>query len=317
MLQSDNLMATTKKRSVVVGLLSEQQEFQRLQAEDALRAAGGVGLGVDVVYADNSAILQIQQLYKFIHAPQEQRPYAIIVETVGEGLERLARAATAAGIGWVLINRDVKYLDALRAEHPEVPIAAVSTDQEEVGRIQARQFRALVPSGRGVVLYVQGPADTSAAQLRLKGARAGLEGTEIDLRVLDGIWTEASGEQAVRAWLRLKSSEGASPAVIGCQNDSMAVGARRAVEASSRRQELARVPLTGCDGLPEGGQRLVSVQQLAATVVIPSNTGPAIEMLARTLAGKPASGLRLKPQSFPPEDEIARRGSLRRTALPS
>jgi ribose transport system substrate-binding protein len=295
---------------LVLALLSEQQEFQRQQAQDALRTAAANGFALQVVYADNSAILQIQQLYKAIHAPPADRPYAIVVETVvGEGLERVARAATAAGIGWVLINRSVGYVDELRGSHPGVPIFEVGTDQEEVGRIQARQFRVLIPSGKGMVLYIQGPADTHAASGRLKGAREGLEGTGIELRVLDGIWTEASGEQAIVAWLRLKTSEGVSPDVIGCQNDSMAVGARRAIESSIRRQELARVPLTGCDGLPEGGQRLVSMRQLAATVVIPSNTGPAIERLARARkTGEEAPPrLVLTPRSFPPEGEIGRK----------
>jgi ribose transport system substrate-binding protein len=305
-------MSEAGRGRLLLALLSEQQEFQKLQAQDALRTAAGTGFALQVVYADNSAILQIQQLYKAIHAPPEERPNAIIVETVvGEGLERVARAATGAGIGWVLINRAVGYLDALRGSHTGIAIFEVGTDQEEVGRIQARQFRALMPSEKGMVLYVQGPADTSAASERLKGAREGLAGTGIELRVLDGVWTEDSGERAVGGWLRLKTSEGVSPGVIGCQNDSMAVGARRAIESSIRRHELAPVPLTGCDGLPEGGQRLVTMRQLAATVVIPANTGPAIELLARTrkTGERAPARLVLTPRSFPPEGEIGRKGS--------
>jgi ribose transport system substrate-binding protein len=300
-------MSEAGRGRLLLALLSEQQEFQKLQAQDALRTAAGTGFALQLVYADNNAVLQIQQLYKAIHAPPEERPQAIIVETVvGEGLERVARAATAAGIGWVLINRAVAYLDALRGLHPEIAIFETGTDQEEVGRIQARQFRALVRSEKGMVLYIQGPADTSAASGRLKGTREGLAGTGIELRVLDGIWTEASGERALEGWLRLKTSEGVTPDVIGCQNDSMAVGARRAIESSLRRHELARVPLTGCDGLPEGGQRLVTLRQLAATVVIPSNTGPAIELLARTskTGERAPARLVLSPRSFPPEGEI-------------
>ena len=43
------------------------------------------------------------------------------------------------------------------------------------------------------------------------------------------------------------------------------------------------MPVTGCDGLKDGGQRLVDVKQLAATVITRSNTGPALELLARHL----------------------------------
>jgi len=304
-----------EKPRVVVGLLAEDQEFQRMQAEDARTAAAHAGFEAQILFAENSAILQIQQLYKVIHVPEAQRPKAIIVETVvGEGLERVALAAARAGIGWVLINRKVGYIEAMRREYPSLPIATVGTDQVEIGRIQARQFQALIPSARGLVLYVQGPTDTSAAQERLQGAREALAGIRIDLKVVDGLWTEASGEQAILRWLRLKSSEELRPDLVGCQNDAMAVGARRALEGWKARPELAKVPLTGCDGLPEGGQRLVSMGQLAATVVTPSNTGPAIELVARALrtGQAPATETLLKPVSYPAEGELARRVQSRR-----
>jgi ABC-type sugar transport system substrate-binding protein len=301
-----------QKPLLTVSLLAEDQEFQRMQAEDARSVGGRAGFDVQVVFSENSAILQIQQLYKVIHAPEDQRPKAIVVETVvGEGLERVARAAAKAGIGWVLINRKVGYLTGLRSEHPTLPIAAVSTDQEEVGRIQARQFLALAPSAKGLVLYLQGPPDTSAAQDRLRGAEKGLEASQVEMKVIDGQWTEASGEQAVQRWLRLKSSEGLRPFVVGCQNDAMAVGARRALASVKERPELARVPLTGSDGLPDGGQRLVNAGQLAATVIAPSNTGPAIDLVARAIrtGQAPPPEVLLKPVSYPPEGELARRAA--------
>jgi len=304
-----------ERQKILVALLVEEQEFQRLQADDARLAASHVGFDADVVFAENSAILQIQQLYKVIHAPQEKRPKAIIVETVvGEGLERVARAATRAGIGWVLVNRRVSYLDSLRREFPALPIASVSTDQVEIGRIQARQFRALIPSARGVVLYIQGPSDTSAAQDRLKGAQEGLAGTQIELKLVDGQWTEESGEQGVERWLRLKKMEEVRFDIVGCQNDAMAVGAKRALQALTERPDLAKLPFTGCDGLPEGGQRLVNMGQLAATVIAPSNTGPAVELVARVFktGTPPPSEVLLQPSSYPAEQELGRRRAARR-----
>src|SRR5512139_436936 len=145
---------------VVVGLLSDAQEFQLMQAADAREAGARAGLAVEVVFADNNAVQQIHQLFRYIHVPQDERPAAIVVETVtGEGLERVARNAVAAGIGWVLLNRQVPYVEALRQAYPGLAIANVTVDQEEVGQIQGRQLRALLPQG-GSVLYVQGPSDT-------------------------------------------------------------------------------------------------------------------------------------------------------------
>jgi ABC-type sugar transport system substrate-binding protein len=292
------------KKRLVASFLSEDQEFQVMQAADAKLAAERAGLDLEVVYADNNAVLQIQQLFRFVHAPEAERPAAIIVETVvGEGLERVARNAARVGIGWVLLNRRVAYLESLRQEWPRLPISMVGTNQLEVGRIQGRQFRALLPKG-GSVLYVQGPADTSAARERLEGMQESIAGTRIETKVLYGEWTEGSATKAVVAWLRLKTSEGFHPALVGAQNDAMAIGARKALIA--QRQEWSRLPFTGCDGLPEGGQRLVDVKLLAATVIVPSNAGPAVDLVARFLKGEPAPPeIVLSPSSYPPEPRLA------------
>jgi ABC-type sugar transport system substrate-binding protein len=299
------------KHKILVSLLSDGQEFQVLQAQDARASAARLGLAVEIVFAENNSVLQIQQLFRALHAPEGERPRAIVVETVvGEGLERVARNAAQAGVGWVLLNRHVPYLEELRARHASVPIFAIGTDQEEVGRIQARHFRAFLPAG-GLVLYIQGPVDTSAARERLSGAQQGLAGSGIELRVLEGLWTEQSGEQAVTRWFRLKSNEPVRVDLIGCQNDAMAVGARHAIEAvpdEARRKAWSSLPVTGCDGLPEGGQRLVDLRKLAATVICPSNAGPALDALAAAFATNrmPEAKIVLAPASYPAEASLAR-----------
>lgn len=295
------------KQTVVVALLSADQEFQRLQAEDARGAASASGLRTEVVFADDSAIIQIQQLYKFVHRPPAERPLAIVVETVtGEGLERVARAAVQAGIGWLIVNRRVPYLETLRREFPALPIGAITTDQIEVGRIQARQILSLLPHGRRNVLYVQGPPDTSAAKERLQGAQEGLQASSAQLRLAEGLWTEASGQHVVERWLKMNTSEEVRPDVVACQNDAMAVGARKALRARRDIPELAHVPVTGVDGLVQGGRALVDAGELAATVVAPSNGGPALHLLAQFVStgrALPAQTV-LKPASYPTEGAL-------------
>ena len=175
----------------------------------------------------------------------------------------------------------------------------------EVGRIQGRQFRVLLPKG-GALLYLQGPPDTSAAQERFQGMSEATEGAGFDVKVLSGQWTEASAEKAIQGWLRLRTSEGAAPQLVCSQNDAMAVGARRVLLAHG--PEWASVPFTGCDGLPGGGQKLVRERVLAATVVTPSNGGPAVDLVAAALeTGEPSPAqLVLAPRSFPPEAELTR-----------
>lgn len=289
---------------VLASFLSRDQEFQVLQAKDAEQAAARHGLELEVLFADNNAIEQIQQLFRQIYLLPEQRPAAIVVETVtGEGLERVARNAAQAGIGWVLLNRRVAYVEELRSAYPGLPISSVGTDQVEVGRLQGLQFRALLPGG-GSVLYLQGPPDTSVARERLEGMQESVRGAGVEVKVLTGQWTEASAEKVVQSFLRLKTNEGFRAQVVGCQNDAMAVGARKAVSAladDEHRAAWAGVVYTGCDGLLEGGQKLVRDGVLAATVVTPSNAGPAVDLVAEMLrTGEPAPDqVTLMPTSCP------------------
>jgi ABC-type sugar transport system substrate-binding protein len=284
---------------VVVCLTSAEQEYQALQAADARREAARLGAAVEVLFAEDNAVRQIQQVFRFVHAPDAERPAAMLVHTrVPDGLERVARNAARAGLGWLLLNRTASYVDALRAEHPRLAVAAITTDHVEIGRIQARQLERLRP-GAHQVLYLQGPADAPAARHRLAGFEQAAPGRGYDLRVLNGEWTDASAERAVAAWLRLKTAERFAPDAVVCQNDLMARGARRALERL--RPAWNEAPFFGCDGLPGSGRRDVDEGRLAATVAVPSCAGPA---LALALAWKrdgavPAAETVLAPLPYP------------------
>lgn len=292
------------KPRIVVSLLTSDQEFQQMQAADARATAQRLGIEVEVVFADNNAILQIHQLYRYVHAPEAERPAAIVVEAVSrEGMERLARNAVRAGISWVVQQWGTEYLDALRAENPGAAIVSVSVDEEEIGRIQARQLQALRPDG-GDLLFLQGPLESETAVRRMQGLQHGLTGSGVSVRrVLNGDWTEESAFRAVSSWLRLKTTESGKVDLVGSQNDSMAAGARQAI--LELRKEWAGIPFTGCDGLPNGGRQMVAAGRLAATIIKPTTTGPAVELIARKLQGHPVPPeLVLHAQSHPPLEEL-------------
>jgi ABC-type sugar transport system substrate-binding protein len=295
------------KPKVVVSLLTSAQEFQLMQAADARAAGPRTGLEVEVVFAENNAIQQIHQLYSFIHLPEGQRPAAILVEAVSsDGMERVARNALKAGITWVVQQWRAEYVATLRAEKHKAPIITVAVDEEEIGTIQARQIRALLPRGGGLVL-LQGPSDSTTVTRRRDSLMRGLKDSGVELTTaLQGDWTAKSAEAAVTSWLRLKSTEGLRVDAVVSQNDSMASGARDAVKAL--RSDWTRLPFIGCDGLPEGGRRMVASGDLAATVIKPTTTGAAVELVARMLRGQPAPPeVALHPESHPPLEELSRR----------
>jgi len=149
--------------TVVVALISRDNDYQAEQAAAVTEMASRLGIRIEVIYANNDAVNQTQQLVKIIQG--DKKPSAILVEPVGTGMPQVARAAVAAKIGWGVINNEPDYLAELRRSG--LPVFSISTDQFEVGRIQGDQISALVRQGN--ILYIEGPASTMPAQLRTKG----------------------------------------------------------------------------------------------------------------------------------------------------
>src|SRR5882762_2960608 len=111
----------------------------------------------------------------------------------------------------------------------------------------------------------------------------------IQVTTLKGQWTEESAQKTVRSWLKLTTSQKAVIDAIGAQDDSMAIGARKAfqeVANESDRERWLKLPFTGCDGLPKTGQAWVRSGLLAATVFVPPNAGQAIEMFVQAIQQK-------------------------------
>jgi ribose transport system substrate-binding protein len=272
------------KLRFLVSLTTNDNDYQIEQAQSAQEAAKKFGVELQIIYADNDAITQSTQLLKAIQSSEAQRPAAIIFEPVGgTALPQVARAAAAAGIGWAVLNRDASYISELR-KTPSAPVFVVTSDHLEIGRIQGRQIAAFLPHG-GAILCVQGPAENSAAKDRTTGMQE-TKPSNVHATLLRGQWTEESAQKSVRSWLKLTTSHNAPMDLIAAQDDSMAIGARRAFEELPNEAEQERwlsLPFLGCDGLPKTGQAWVSSGLLAATIFVPPNSGQAIEMFVDAL----------------------------------
>ena len=288
---------------VLLSLVTADNDYQREQASAAQAAAGRAGADLRMVYAGGDPITQTKQLLAAVQLPAGERPDAIVVHPAGTSMPHVAKAAVQHGIGWIVVNRAAEYLLELRALG-SVPVAGFELDNLEVGRLQGRQYAALLPAG-GMVLYLEGPSN-AVSKDRLTGARETLP-LNIELQSARGRWTAESGAQALSIRLGLRGSR--VPDLVGSQNDDMAMGARRAVEAlppGAQRDQWLSIPYTGVDGLPATGQAWVQQQLLAATIVAPPIAGLAIEMLARSVATGQPMPVRtpVQPTSYPPVPEL-------------
>jgi len=302
-----------KKIRIVVSLTTNDNDYQIEQAQSAEQAAARLGVTAEVIYADNDAITQSTQILKVVQASPEQRPDAIVFEPVGgTALPQVARAAATAGIGWAVLNRDATYLDELR-KVASAPMFGVSSDHVEIGRLQGRQLAALLPKG-GSVLYVQGPSENSAAKERTAGMQE-IKPPNIQAIMLKAQWTEESALRAVRSWLKLTTSQKSTIDVVAAQDDSMAMGARKAFQELTNeveRERWLKLPFIGCDGLPNTGQAWVKSGQLTATVFVPPNAGQAIEMIADSIRNRKQLPVRVlvAPRSIPALNVLVPRRSI-------
>jgi ribose transport system substrate-binding protein len=297
-----------KKLKFVLSLTTNDNDYQIEQAAAAEAAAKRLGAEVQIMHADNDSVTQSQQLLKVIQSRTDSLPDGIIFEPVGgTALPQVARAAAIAGIGWVVLNRDVEYIAELRKAY-RVPAFSITSDHEEIGRIQGRQFAALLPQG-GAVLYIQGPSENLAAKQRTFGMYE-TKPAEVQVKLMKAQWTEASAYRTVSSWLRLSTSQQTHLDLIAAQDDSMALGARKAFQEELNlevRERWLRLPYIGCDGLPNSGQTWVRRGLLTATIFVPPNAGSALEMLVEALQNgtMPAERSLIAPVSIPALDVLA------------
>jgi ribose transport system substrate-binding protein len=298
-----------KKPRFVLSLTTNDNDYQMEQATAGQEAAKRLNVDLEILYADNDAIQQSQQLLKIIQSNAASHPDGIIFEPVGgTAFPQVARAAAAAGIGWVVLNREVEYLSDLRRDF-RLPIFGISSDHEEIGRIQGKQIAALLPKG-GSILLIQGPAESLAAKQRT----AGMYETKpigVQVKVIKANWTEASAYKAVSSWLKLSTSLQTPIDLVAAQDDSMAVGAKKAFQDladNAVKDKFWGLRYLGIDGVRTTGQAWVRRGILAGTVIVPTNADQGIQMLAHAVQTGtiPEQQTLTAPKSLPTIEELAK-----------
>ncbi len=298
---------TSSHRRVAFWLVDSANEFQQMLKASAEAACRKAELSVEVYFTGDDLGSQVSQIRAALESPDPASAF-VVLATRDRGLARCVRAAARAGICWIYLNRTDDDLPPIREEFPDAAIGTVTADEVETGRIQGRQFRALVAPG-GLVLYVQGGTRSAVARDRSAGMLEAVAGAPFEVSLLEGGWDPSAARDAIRRWLGIVAQGTVRIDLVGCQNDPIAVAALEALHDAAQslaRPDLARVPVTGCDGTPAVGQRLVREGTLAATVVLPNWGGAAVQAVARFLnhGEKPPPMTLVTPTSFPPERDL-------------
>lgn len=296
-----------KKLKVVVSLPGQNNYL--LEQEMAVKeAAQRHGVELRLVNANSDAIAQSQQLLEIIQSGSG-RPDGILVEPVNNaGLPRVAEAAAAAGIAWVVSNARVDYLEALRRS-ARAPVFTVTQDHAEVGRIQGRQCAALLPRG-GSVLYLRGPATNFLAGKRVEGLESVMP-ANIQMKVIKIQWTSDNAYASVTAWLKLSTVRAGDTHIIAAQNTDFILAARSAFrdhhDPHERDRWLARQYIGV--GVSSQVRPLLKDGTLTAATVTSLTLDTALEMLLKAVQeGMQPPELTFVPSASSPSlDELAAR----------
>jgi ABC-type sugar transport system substrate-binding protein len=288
--------------------------YLREQTAAAKATAARLGIELEVVSADMDPVVQGQQLLQFIQSQPGSRPDGILLEPVSAaGLPRVAEAAVAAGIGWMVSNAQVEYIAALRRK-AKAPVFLVSQDHVDVGRIQARQIGAMLPAG-GLVLYLRGPGMSSLASRRFEGLESA-KPRSIDVKALKVQGSTAENAyNAVCSWLSLSMGRPDATRLIVSQNADFIFGARKAFETNTNEPDRSKWLAVPCAGVGVANQvkPLVDQGMLCAAVLTSLTMEKALEMLVQAMreGSQPPEQTFVPAQSYPSLEQLAQRRTKR------
>jgi len=287
--------------------------YLKAQTAAAQAAAARLGVELEIVNAEMDAVTQGQQLLSRVQSRDSHHLDGIIVEPVSAaGLPRVAEAAVAAGIAWVVSNAHVDYVGGLRRT-AKVPVFQVSQDHFEVGRIQGRQMGAILPQG-GSVLYLRGPVMSWWASRRTEGMES-TRPKNVEVKVVRAVAAAAENAYtAVSSWLNLGNARSSAIQLIVSQNTDFLTGAKKAFEeqrSETERMKWLNLPRTGV-GVASRTKPLVDSGELCASVVTSLTMDRAVEMLAHALNGGrlPPEQTFVEAYSYPSIEDLAKKWQL-------
>ncbi|PIO96764.1 Periplasmic binding protein/LacI transcriptional regulator [uncultured Pleomorphomonas sp.] len=251
--------------------------YQNLQNEFIVNIAKAVEekakeLDVTLIESDGQgkAEVQISQVENFI---AQHVDAIMLIPFDKEGCVPAVQKAVAAKIPLVVFNAQVANV--------ELANTYVGSDDIEAGRIEM-QYIADLLGGKGNIAIIHGPNGHSAEVQRTEGNKEVLEKYP-DIQVLfeqTANWDRAQALSLTENWLQT----GRPLNAIVAQNDEMALGAYKAVEAAGKAKDI---PVIGIDAIADA-LKSVKDGKMAATVFQDAHGqgATAVEMAVKILKGE-------------------------------
>lgn len=237
----------TASGKVIFSSHSDATDFVGTVYNDVKSKASSQGLEVEFFNSNRDANLQVDQLNEAI----AQKPAAIILLAVDkEALIPTVEKANEAGIPVIATNRDLNGGN----------FAMVRSDEKQAGTLQGNFMAKHLPPNAKVV-YLMGESTQSSANQRWEGFKEACLDKRSDIELLakiDANWSEAEALKYMTLWLQI------FPQIDGviCGNDTMALGALKALKASGRSEGVL---ISGVDA-KKAAVKAVAAGEMAQTV---------------------------------------------------
>ena len=237
MLSSGATLAADLKIGVAMSQFDDT--YLTYMREDMGKKAKDMG-GVDLQFVDgrNDVNKQLDQVQELIGKKVD----ALIVNPVDTAATaRITKAATAAGIPLVYVNR--------RPDDPKLPegVASVTSDDKEAGRMQM-EYLAKKMDSKGSVVILLGELANNSTRDRTEGVKEVLKKYP-DIKITQeqtGAWQRQKGMDLTNDWL----TQGRDFNAVIANNDEMAIGAAMALKSAGKKK--GDVLVAGVDGTPDG-----------------------------------------------------------------
>jgi inositol transport system substrate-binding protein len=279
MFSCNNRKPAETRFTIGISYQNLQNEFV-INIQDAVRAkAKELNIRLIEVDGQGKAENQISQIENFLALDVD----AIILNPFDQyGSAPVVSIANREKKPVVVVNSIVVNLE--KAD------AYVGSNDQEAGRIAAGYIAALL-NGKGNIAIIRGPNGHSAEIQRTEGIMEVIH-QHPDMKIIfdqSGNWDRTQGLELMENWL---STGKAFQAVIA-QNDEMALGAQKAIEAAGRQNDIL---IIGIDAIPDA-LKAVKEGKLCATVFQDARGqgALALELAVRLCEKKPVEHMNYIP----------------------
>ena len=267
-----------------------QNEFI-INIQDAVRAEAKK-LNVDLIEADGQgkAENQISQVQNFI----AQNEDVIILNPYDrEGSAPAVDLAVKVHKPIVVVNAIVSNLDKANAY--------VGSEDAEAGRLEAQRIMDVL-HGKGDIVVIHGPNGHSAEVQRSQGIHQVLARYP-EARIVaeqSANWDRAQALNLMENWL----ASGRQIGAVIAQNDEMALGALKAIEAAGKQNQIAVI---GIDAIPDALKAVAEGRMVGTVFQDAKGQGTlAVDLAVQLAEGKPVKHDNYIPFQLVTKENVAR-----------